>query len=1168
MGLSYLLRIILLACFVACLFPTHFFAATITSTPIGGNWSSATTWIGGVVPTTNDDVIIVSGATVTSSTTNDVCRDVSVTGTLNFLNASRVLNVGRNLTLFNGGTIHSGSTTGTLNVLGNVIIGSVSTDVLTIGRVSLNVSGSTEVNGNAKFISALGGKTFMGNVIINNGGQLSFTAAETLTLSANLLTSGNITIGGGGVVGIINLTGDFSLASAGTAILGGIRLNITGSVVIPGAAILDASVGTNTLTLAGSWLSTSNASVPFLCGSTLITLNGTSGTQQIACAATSGETFNNLTINNTSSSTYGIQFLNHVNVSGVLNLTAGNIDLKGKNLNLNGAPIASQLSYFTAGTIKNSVAGGAINITDVNNFKSIYFSGTNFGDNVNGVPITCVTNDSYFHGGVFYGTVNFTKTGTGINYSNGGCTFYGPCTFSTTASSQQWMLGNINPDIYYNATFNHYTANGSNFTVARQSLGNQFYGTTTIYSESQGGFFVGRGNVASNCSAVFHGPVVVTVAGTGNAYFGESTATSQSTITFQSTLQLNSTPTSTGDIYIGNSPLSTINFTTTGQLIDGTLSGATNVYLNKVTQVGTLSQTCTSTAASSSTFVIGCGATISAANIAPCVFNGSVNITSPNINICGSTFNGSSNSFQTNGTASQNCYGGNTFASGTNSTFFNNGPGNWRLANFVADDYNGNVIYRRASGSGFLSPAYNTNCTYAGNITVFSSSDSLDFANSTNGRVTIDGSSSTSLINASSKGCSIKRLTINKTGAATFTLNNRVAMPTGGNLTLTNGVVNAASATLYLMDESVTVNATMNAGATSYINGKMRYDVSTTTNQTLNFPIGKGSDCRPFILYIKHSGATSYSYVGELFNTSAEALSWSKPATVSTVSLAHYWDIKRYLTTNQATEVPSTLLSGNQSVQFFYGPNDGVIDPSGISICKNTNLVPTSWVDIGGVGTASGSGSITSTSTPTAFNSFSRFTIANKTGSFNPLPIELVDFTAEREGEVALIKWETATEINNDYFTLERSKDGVAYEVIAVVEGAGNSTNEIEYRFIDEFPLAGISYYRLKQTDYDGNYTYSDKKSIYLESETEMLVYPNPSNGNVVHIELNGGTEKDLNYQVLNMNAQLVQAGNLKAELNNEGLFQINFEEKLQSGIYLLKVDLGNKSLLERIVIN
>ena len=125
------------------------------------------------------------------------------------------------------------------------------------------------------------------------------------------------------------------------------------------------------------------------------------------------------------------------------------------------------------------------------------------------------------------------------------------------------------------------------------------------------------------------------------------------------------------------------------------------------------------------------------------------------------------------------------------------------------------------------------------------------------------------------------------------------------------------------------------------------------------------------------------------------------------------------------------------------------------------------------------------------------------------MPIELVDFTVEREGEVALIKWETATEINNDYFTLERSKDGVAYEVIAVIQGAGNSSNEIEYRFIDEFPLTGISYYRLKQTDYNGNYTYSDKKSIYLESETEMLIYPNPSNGNVVHIELNGGIEKD-----------------------------------------------------------
>jgi hypothetical protein len=65
---------------------------------------------------------------------------------------------------------------------------------MTIGRVNLNVSGSTEVNGNAKFISTSGGKIFTGNVTVNNSGQLSFTAAETLTLSANLLTSGNITI--------------------------------------------------------------------------------------------------------------------------------------------------------------------------------------------------------------------------------------------------------------------------------------------------------------------------------------------------------------------------------------------------------------------------------------------------------------------------------------------------------------------------------------------------------------------------------------------------------------------------------------------------------------------------------------------------------------------------------------------------------------------------------------------------------------------------------------------------------------------------------------------------------------------------------------------------------------------------------------------------------------
>jgi hypothetical protein len=95
------------------------------------------------------------------------------------------------------------------------------------------------------------------------------------------------------------------------------------------------------------------------------------------------------------------------------------------------------------------------------------------------------------------------------------------------------------------------------------------------------------------------------------------------------------------------------------------------------------------------------------------------------------------------------------------------------------------------------------------------------------------------------------------------------------------------------------------------------------------------------------------------------------------------------------------------------------------------------------------------------------------------------------------LEWATASEINNDYFTIERSFDGVDWEIIKTVDGSGYSISTIYYQAKDENPYHGISYYRLKQTDFDGEYKYSNLVSVNcnLQGEHSLIIYPNPTTG-------------------------------------------------------------------------
>jgi hypothetical protein len=111
------------------------------------------------------------------------------------------------------------------------------------------------------------------------------------------------------------------------------------------------------------------------------------------------------------------------------------------------------------------------------------------------------------------------------------------------------------------------------------------------------------------------------------------------------------------------------------------------------------------------------------------------------------------------------------------------------------------------------------------------------------------------------------------------------------------------------------------------------------------------------------------------------------------------------------------------------------------------------------------------------------------------LPVTLIYFKAMPVGNSVRLEWVTDAEINNDYFEIERSKDGINFINIDRVAGSGNSNQRKKYVVTDFFPLPGTNYYRLKQVDFDGTTEYFNivAVDIYSAEKSVLKLYPNPA---------------------------------------------------------------------------
>jgi len=160
-----------------------------------------------------------------------------------------------------------------------------------------------------------------------------------------------------------------------------------------------------------------------------------------------------------------------------------------------------------------------------------------------------------------------------------------------------------------------------------------------------------------------------------------------------------------------------------------------------------------------------------------------------------------------------------------------------------------------------------------------------------------------------------------------------------------------------------------------------------------------------------------------------------------------------------------------------------LIDRDGDGFADN-DVAPISGSFSGGIATFSG----------VNLQNGDRFTIGN-TNLALPLPIELISFTATTQQSEVKLKWSTASELNNDFFTVQRSQDAEQWQDVIKIKGAINSNQRIDYETLDGLPFVGVSYYRLKQTDLDGQYSHSSVRRVEITELFQLKVYPNPSSG-------------------------------------------------------------------------
>ena len=204
-----------------------------------------------------------------------------------------------------------------------------------------------------------------------------------------------------------------------------------------------------------------------------------------------------------------------------------------------------------------------------------------------------------------------------------------------------------------------------------------------------------------------------------------------------------------------------------------------------------------------------------------------------------------------------------------------------------------------------------------------------------------------------------------------------------------------------------------------------------------------------------------------------------------------------------------------------------------------------------------------------AVTSFSPFNLGSSGSGNNPLPIDLLSFTADCSHDIVDINFSVISQVNNDYFLVEKSKDAVEWEEVGTLEGAGTTNSQMDYSMVDGAADHGLSYYRLTQVDYDG----TSKTFAPVSSSCESLgsglpieVYPNPMINEVTfELDLDEYQGNEVYYTILDARGSIVLRDNMELSRGfNKHTIDV---QNLPNGVYILRFNNTRDHIAEKRII-
>jgi hypothetical protein len=394
-------------------------------------------------------------------------------------------------------------------------------------------------------------------------------------------------------------------------------------------------------------------------------------------------------------------------------------------------------------------------------------------------------------------------------------------------------------------------------------------------------------------------------------------------------------------------------------------------------------------------------------------------------------------------------------------------------------------------------------------------------------------------------------LTINNTsGSAILVVNGLTIERT---LNLQSGKIDLNGKTLTLGTATAAASV-IGANSNSYIiswdgsdNGTIIHNVPSLGSSYL-FPMGDATSYTPFEVILNSGTLSNATLTGKV-----------RPSTHPNLgTAAHYlsrhWIIEQTGITNPMYDVEYSYSSSDivGSDAFIYPAK---YNTAGWQSCNES-----------GSNAMVGSGSVNSGSRTLNWSGITSFSEFTGVGIGTALPIELLDFSAEPTDKVVNLKWITSSEINNSHFTVERSTDGVTFSKVLEMPGAGNSNTIRSYKAVDESPAMGVSYYRLKQTDFNGDFTYSEWVVVNFTGNEEISlqsVFADRSTGNVF-IRCNNPENQNVNVQIFDSGGRIIHSSSQMAVSSNwNGSVNVG---NLSKGTYVIRVIIAGKMLHGRFI--